>query len=103
MAASADGSDDGVTVLGRTVRCVGEFDTSNCAQLRAAFAEAAGAGPGYAIDLTATTFLDSSALFTLFEAAPGRPVVLVRAGSLMERLSATIGLANAVEVRPVQA
>lgn len=102
MAATAGENDDGVTVLGRTVRCVGEFDTANCATLRAAFAEAAAKGPGYAIDLTATTFLDSSALSALFEAAPGGPVVLVRAGSLLERLSATVGLTSVVEVRPVQ-
>lgn len=102
MAASAGGTDDGVTVLGRTVRCVGEFDTANCAALRAAFAEAAAIGPGYAIDLTAATYLDSSALSTLFEAAPSGPVVLVRAGSLLERLSTTVGLTSVVEVRSVQ-
>ncbi|MGQ0845755.1 MAG: STAS domain-containing protein [Sporichthyaceae bacterium] len=103
MSDAAGSRGEGVAVLGRTVRCVGEFDVANSASLRAGFAEAARSGPGYAIDLTGVTFLDSSALSALFEAAEHAPVVLVAAGSLMERLAGTIGLTSVVEVRSVPA
>lgn len=51
------------------VRVLGELDIATAPQLAEALVEAAGGGAAVVVDLTATTFLDSSGLRTMVMAA----------------------------------
>lgn len=89
-------------LLGRTVRCVGEFDAANRTMLQGALDRAAASGPGFQIDLSAVTFVDSSILNALFDVARHQAVVVVRSGSLVSRVVHLVGLEQVLEVREVQ-
>ncbi len=52
-------SDDGSTV---TIAVAGKFDFQLYDEFRASYADTAGAGIGYVVDLSSTEYLDSSAL-----------------------------------------
>lgn len=88
-------------MLGRTVRCAGEFDAANCHLLRSAVQQAAAGGPGYLVDLTAVSFVDSRVLEVLFAAAASGPAVVVRTGTLLAQILDTIGLDSVIEIRRV--
>lgn len=94
-------SDAEVELLGRTVRCVGEFDAGDRTKLQGVLDRAAAAGPGFQVDLSAVTFVDSSILNALFDAAKHKAVVVVRAESLVCRVVHLVGLEQALEVRVV--
>jgi anti-anti-sigma factor len=95
--------DGTVELLGRTVRCVGEFDAGNCWQLENSLRRAAAEGPGFHVDLCGVTFVDSSILNALFDTAEHKAVVIVQAGTLVSRIVRLIGLEQALEVREVPA
>jgi ABC-type transporter Mla MlaB component len=80
-------------VRGDVVHVAGEIDWSNLHVLRSALAQVSEqVDSGFVIDLTEVTFLDSGAVSTLFKLAPRRPRLLVRKGSVPERLLTERGL-----------
>jgi anti-anti-sigma factor len=73
----------------------GEFDCANVQLLRDAVEQLAERLPGrFLIDLTEVTYLDSSGVSVLVQFAERRPRLLVRAGSLVERVLIITGLAE---------
>jgi anti-anti-sigma factor len=75
-----------------SVQVTGDIDLSNAGALRGALQEVARRrGCGFVVDLTRVGYMDSTALRVLYEFADFGPRVLVRAGSMTQRLLTIAG------------